>query len=520
MKNTKFITIFTLTFHFIFVYAQEFQDQVNHQKICEQQTLRSVDDEVTLHKRCLKEARKFKKKVFKNLLKSRQIGELVRVLLKNKKHFLKELDFELEQSLSLEITNLSENQVREYLLQKLRSMTNQDDLEDYELIFPLEIHIENEDGNICQLRMKSPPKLSVKRPSDCTYCTPVDIIETFSDDCSYFIGHDFSEIDALKLLGASYEDKSRYCHKKNLPLSDLSKIHHFGDKVCELLKKGDDVSQFLIASTRNQYKDKTSQLARKRGVFIRKYLYFYLTQKKSFCGISDEVPEWLRSERKFMKKFIDDELYHYEGNQSGDYGPNPYAKPHRAFQEIQLFEKHMDKFVNHYSKQVSDFQKDIQIRSSHVQELKDTFSILEKDYENLIFSEETVPVISEKASQISSQMIQINYQLNSERQVIANLLKKLSDSHDKYAFYQFEKNRKSQLMRAYYADPLKNKKEWDIKLFNDFKMAKISFVPILSDPVDDILKSFDPEVRKYFQALLRMRGYACQFKYSSRRPKF
>src|SRR5690554_7612651 len=113
------------------------------------------------------------------------------------------------------------------------------------------------------------------------------------------VNANFSEKQARELVGANaVKDKtlqkdSHYNHDMSGVSNDMSEINKTVTKLCRLAKEG-LAPDFRIETTRNEYNDKTQDLALKRGEFTQKYIYAELTKKDGPCILSanDEIPDW------------------------------------------------------------------------------------------------------------------------------------------------------------------------------------------------------------------------------------
>jgi len=494
------------------VWGQTYPDTEISLDVCRGESYKSEISQNAMMKQCLKEASRYKKGLIKKMLKDGALGEALRVFLKRKKKFLTTDSLSVNAQVDQEITNLSDAELRDLVLENLKEKVSQSNLPKYDLIFPIEISVENNEGKICKLDMKAPPVVDIKDPTDCKFCKTVDVMKNFVDDCAYFTSESLSEEQALSILGGSMENKNVFCHNKNVTPTDLSSINSFGDQICEVLESGDELPQLEILSTRNLYRDKTVDLAIKRGDFIKKYLYQYLTVNKGNCGIENEIPEVLTSYSAFEKKFQSSPLFVYEGNKTGDYGPNPYAKPSEYETEVRRYSDHLEKFISLNTKLMSSYQNDIKKIQSETNSLKSEFEELEERYNQIKDNEQNVQRAQSFASGIASEMLQINNTISLNYQKMSNLVKKLKSTQTKLLNLSHEKSPKVELLTQFYLDPVKNKRTWDEKIFNELKMAKISFTPVVKTEVDEVIEVFDPEVRKYLKALLSMDAFACKVK--------
>jgi hypothetical protein len=510
--------ILATTFSTTLVLGQTYPEAEISMDVCKGESYKSEMNQKRVIKQCLKEASRYKRGLIKKMLKEGALGEALRVLLKRKKKFLTTDSLIINAEVDEEITKLSDAELSELIVEKLKTKVNQSNLPKYDLIFPIEISVENNEGKICKLDMKAPPQMEIKDPTDCKFCKTVDVMKNFVDDCAYFTSEDLSEEDALSLLGGTLENKSFFCHNKNVTPTDLTSINNFGDQICEVLESGDELPQLEMISTRNLYRDKTVDLAKKRGDFIKKYLFQYLTVSKNNCGIENDIPEVLTSYSAFEKKFQSSPLFVYEGNKTGDYGPNPYAKSSEYENEIKRYRSHLEKFITLNSNLMSSYQLEIKKIQSETNKLRSDFSGLEGSYNQIKENEQDVTNAQALGSRIASEMLQINNAISLNYQKISNLVKKLKSTQIKLLNLNQEKDETVKSLIQFYLDPVKNKQIWDEKIFNEMKMAKLSFTPVVKTEVDDVIESFDPEVRKYLKAILSLDAFACKIK-EIRSPK-
>src|SRR5690606_12915844 len=122
----------------------------------------------------------------------------------------------------------------------------------------------------------------------CELCKPETIQNNFTNDCAYMVNAEFSEKEARKLVGAEsikdngVKEDSHCNHDMKGVENDMTEINKTVEKLCRIAKEG-LVPEFNIETSRNEYNDKTNDLALKRGEFTRKYIFSMLKKKDGPC---------------------------------------------------------------------------------------------------------------------------------------------------------------------------------------------------------------------------------------------
>ncbi|MCO4793783.1 MAG: hypothetical protein KC493_08730 [Bacteriovoracaceae bacterium] len=488
-------------------------------------------------KQCKKKAKKYKKAVFKKLLKQFKLGQAFQALFKRKKNIYKaraksarrqNVSADLDPS---ELENMSQKEINDHIMNKLdqkvpglkdavSKMTSQDQglsegFHETETI-PMNIVVDKKGRNACTVNVESAPEREPYSPEQCEFCQGKDIKNSFVDDCAYMTASNFSESDALKVVNSNSRKRTDYCQpsmeNRN---SDMGQIDSMAKNLCDIAKKG-LAPDFDIETTRNLYNDKTENLAGKRGEFIQNYLRKKI---KKDCELEDE-PDWLSDKESFANKV---RVSHpsYEGlNKSGDYGPNPYATEDQQQKEVENLGKTMksekENLIAKRDKKlakISSIKSNLEAINSDIAALNNKYSELKVELEkttevgkmNLIYKD--ISTVSNSIHDLHNSQDRLDQDVNDSQQMIQGFNERIR----KYSDIRIQ--RKQEQLSAYYKDKKENpsfsKAEWDKKLFNDFKMVRISGKAVEDHGIPSIEDGLSPELSVALNAMIRMDQFTC-----------
>ncbi len=503
-----------------------------------QEELAKIQD--NLSKQCKRKAKEYKKAVFKQLLKEFKLGRAFQALLKRKSKLYtakavkgKTQEVSVEGSLE-EFNNMDAAQLNQHILDKIYEQFP-DAKEMVERAkgdpsFKYGFH-ENEDivYNLMVARGDEKactfPPLSVpeRKAAPLQDYKESDIVDNFEDDCAYMVSSNYSESQALKAL--SSKDRAAYCNKSDMKAKDdgLDAINDVRDQLCQVAKDG-MTPQYTIETSRNLYRDRTENLAAKRGEFVQDYLRNELKK----CDVPDGLPSWITDEKEFAARI---QISHpsYEGAEAGNYGPNPYADGAAQANEIQKFERSLrnersaltEELGNENAQaglkgQLAKVKQEKEEVLAKIADLKKTFSELE----NKMKQTKDVAKIKEQYDELSSLTATIQnfyHSLDSLDQEIHASTQKIHTIQEKLTASQSDEaiKNKVELLRQFYAEKNANggnvmniKKKWDEKLFNQFKMAKISGIATNDSLIPRDVEA-TPELDLALNALVRLDQFTC-----------
>ena len=459
----------------------------------------------SLKKQCRKKAKEYKRALIKHLMKNKKYMKAFKVLMKRKKrrlvadstdsdHTLK-LDPEVEDAEQFIMSELEK--AVPGLSKTVETLQSEDPR--FQQGFhvnesvPFNIVMEEDYGGLCEFTATDLP--SPKRPEakDCKYCSGKDIRDSFVNDCSYMVSKDFPNDDAKKLLGIKNNTKD-YCQKdmdEKEHQSDMSKVDELADELCGIAKDG-KIPDFKIETSRNLYPDKTPDLAHKRGDFIQRYLHKQVSEK---CKV-ENPPAWLSSFDEFTKK-IQLGHPHYEGaKKAGDYGPDPLASTEQQQQKeidnlkitLEKEKEKIDKQILEKDELIKTYKKENKLFEAELSKIRKTYKKQQDKLADIEDIQEAQNIYSsDEASSIK------NLALNSEQ-----LYAKLYENREKINILVEERkgliargrkyddggessiSKNVALLQKYYNEinsgefDSAKRKDWDEKLFNQFKMVRIT----------------------------------------------
>jgi hypothetical protein len=488
-------------------------------------------------KQCKRKAKAYKKAVFKKLLKKFKLGQAFQALVKSKKKISKsKINNGRKKKVGIDLTAaeleaMSQSELNSYILEKLNEKvpglseavgkisSSQAGLSkgfhENETI-PLNIVVEAKGKSGCTVNVDKVPERGTFIPKICKYCKGSDLKNSFVDDCSYMKSTSFSEKEALNIMDSSTRKKSNYCQSNmDTANSDMRDIDALTNKICDIAQNG-LLPDFDIETTRNLYNDKTPNLAEKRGQFIQKYI-----QKKiqKDCQM-EAVPEWLSNANQFASR-IRVSHPNYEGNNTkGDYGPSPYANAQQQQDEIQNFEKTMKKEKLALKSKKDEATAQLTVKKEKVQILYREANILSEKYKQLKGQLESQTDIG-KMNQLSAALSTVSNSIHDIYNSMDNIEQEKNDLQQQVIGYasRIQKysessiENKIKLLKSYYSEKNSNqninKKEWDKKLFNDFKMVKISGRAVQDPGLPSIEDGLSPKVSIALNAMIKLDQFTC-----------
>lgn len=393
-------------------------------------------------------------------------------------------------------------------------------------------HVYLKDGDkSCKIDIDLPKVDDVDLPPS-NLMPPLDITDSFPDDCAFMVSDKFKEADALKLLGSS--TRTDYCsNNQQIDKSDEVKKDKSGKTAFDYLDnlagsfKNAAVQgmtpSFTLNVTRNLYADETRPLAQKRGEFIQKYMFDQI--QKQMEEVEGDHPKWATDYSEFQKVF---KLQHpsYEGNSTvGDYGPDPMAKSEDWDKEKQNLKatleakntqtkddiaKIEDKTTGTIKKYTDDLaaleKKKLDVEKQRVQlnnnmERRTDFTNVNQDVDKL--------------NQLTTELFNINYD-------IAKTKRDLDQEKQMLTYYKGKlvKNNPDQqvkLLDEYYKGRPENfdrdyKNKWDDKLFKNFKMVAVEGT-FGSEKLDDIEMDDDvtPKIKYMIENKINAETFSCDY---------
>ena len=311
--------------------------------------------------------------------------------------------------------------------------------------------------------------------------------------------------------------------------------------------------EYIINTTRNLYRDQTHPLAEKRAKFIQKYLFMRLQENLGIKETKNKdkvefdlknAPEWVTDFQSFTE-VVKAQHPKYEGisssEQPGSYGPNPKASVDEQPAEIEKLKKNLETRVKEYQDQKKEYEeeesnlikeigraskyrskssgliKEIQMQESLVKKLQDKIeqeeitdldqaSALEKQYKE----ELTKLAVLKKTKVMKEQKLQEAKQMKQhlkEKISKFDVDKKVKDLQDFYA------NRPAGFANGG-SDYWSYKRDWDKKLFNDFKMAQVEgkFIGETTNDEEITVDDINPKITYLLEKNFTMRGFQCQYK--------
>jgi hypothetical protein len=378
---------------------------------------------------------------------------------------------------------------------------------------------------------------------------PLDFLDSYPDDCAFMVSDKFTEKDAMKLMGET--TKSNICNKE-LNKCDQVKRNNQGENTFDQMDKLSDsffeagikksTPNFKIQVTRNLYKDQTPDLAYKRGLFVQKYVYKQLQDK--FKDLNpNEIPDWAKTEEAFAKVFVIEQPLYDGLRTSGDYGPDPLAKPEDFENEKERLNSTLKRELDEVNKLDQKNNKEYVIIQTELKKQQEELKLMKT---KLVKLQNELNRKDVNVSQVQADIDKFN-QMNAEyfeqKYSIAKLEQDLDKSQKMQEYY---KSRKAQIdvngtvkkldefyhgrpadftsnQETYWnykkgqADNVKSEcknfsKGWDAQLFSKFKMAKVegSFTPPEEDG-DPELADVHPKIKYMIDKMIQTEGFSCDY---------
>lgn len=526
----------------------EHTGQVNQPFICNNQTLAGsgkTSDEIDQEKKeyeklCKKKAKAYKKALMKNLFSKGKVGQWMQVLFHKKKYKADPTNLKAKdrnQTLDINpeiIKNMSPEQVEDYILSELEKNLKMPGLKEraksipadpaYKLSYdkpetvPLNLMISTKKGTSCKVETESIPKEDPFKAKDCKFCVEKNITGSFTNDCSYMVNSQHSEAEAHKMLGV--KNRGDYCnHSMDGEENDLKEVDSMAETLCEMAHDGTMKPDFKIETSRNLYKDKTPQLAAKRGEYIQKYIRKTLTEK-CFGGDLEEAPDWLKDESEFNSAVKVTHPY-YEGGKEGDYGPSPYASTKeeqdlnvknltttlaKEKSDLQAKSTTVSAAKTKESETITKMDKDIVTKSAAYQKLSKEISSIKSLDENFYLKKKQLEDVYNEVRTLQEQKKVVF-------QKISDLDKELGGYKQKLSTIDGDNSKKVTLLNEFYSE--KNEKgtvdtkAWDEKLFNGFKMVRITGKAVEDHDTIVPPEYMTPAVKVALNALVDMEDFTC-----------
>lgn len=517
-----------------------------------------------MQKLCYDQFKKHKRQFAKQLFKNGRVFKSLGVLLKRKKKYAKVRKHKLKkQSYSVEGEDLNElnKQIAEEEARIIQEFRNQvgGDLEttahyfgeDNGKIFGSDyrysldggstigdILIESPGGN-CKMEIED-PGIEVPEVEYKSVLPPVDLLDSFPDACAYMVSEDFTEEQAMELMGVSSSNRSKVCSDRQVidekdfakkdNKSNKSSFDYMNDIAQKVANSVEDGMKpnFTITVSRNMYADDVDDLAFKRGQFIQKYVY-----KKFLENIPEgmKLPKWASSPEEFNKVFKIEHPYYKEAA-TGDFGPNPLASSTDVDKEVSNLEQSLKVRSHKYAEDEKSYNQKFTNTKKEIEDLENKIS----DYQNKINRLENSlrtekdlvkgKEIFEQVKELKGLKIQAQYskkykeyQLD-EYQQMASYSKRKKNEFDpasnKTALKRFYDDRPDNLNEVFKKDASGKsyKENWDQRLFNKYKMASIEGTFEGGAGNDDEIE-FDylpPKLKYMISKSFQATGFQCSYK--------
>lgn len=401
-------------------------------------------------------------------------------------------------------------------------------------------------GGNCKIEIDTPtikePEIEYK-----SLLPPVDLLDSYPDACSYMVSRDFTEKDAMKLMGVDQKSRGKYCsdrqkidnndHVKKGPDGKTS-FDHLNNIASKMANAAEDnmTPKFTITVSRNLYNDNVDNLAEKRGEFMQKYIYKKFLESAN----PDALPKWGETLEAFKKVFVIEHPYYAEAK-SGNFGPEPLAKSAKQPHELEKLEKSLkvrsDKYLND-NKEYS--QKEINAKSQ-IEAIKREISARKSENAKLkIKLEKTTDLklandLAEKIKENHAILLQKMHDKKYKEYQIKEFSQMKTYSEKKAKEYDPTTNKN--LLKDFYTkrpespgDLFKKKSElgnksakeiWDSKLFNKFKMASVEGTFVGGTKVDADLEidEFSPKIKYIVDKSFKATGFQCSYKMEEMRKK-
>jgi hypothetical protein len=391
---------------------------------------------------------------------------------------------------------------------------------------PSHVYIKKNDID-CKIDLNVPNVEDIKLP-EAKSVPPLDISDSFPDDCAYMVSDKFSEEDALKLLGDNV--RANYCsNNQQIDQFDLEQGKKAFDYLDEIGKSfleaaGEGLTpDFTLNVSRNLYPDEVRPLAQKRGEFVQKYIFNKIQKEAHLLG--EDAPSWMVDFQEFAKVF---KLKYptYEGSSAtGDYGPNPYATPDQFDAEKNKLKKTVDTKSSEIQKIIASIDDK---KTGTIKQLNDIISKQEDERLKLKTKINELSAKMEKKTDLTklNEELAIISNHNEELQKISyNIASNKKRLKDQSELLKYQKSRLTktdsktqvELLEEFYKNRPGNfdrnyKNDWDKKLFNNFKMVAIEgsfkgddhFTPELDSDVT-------PRIQLALEKTINAQSFNCNF---------
>ena len=308
--------------------------------------------------------------------------------------------------------------------------------------------------------------------------------------------------------------------------NNLDPLKASAEKLCKVAQDG-LVPDYTIETSRNMYPDKTNELASKRGEFTKQYIFNHL---KDNCSL-DVIPDWLSDTDSFGEKIVVKTVdYSRPNNKPGDYGPDPYAKVSEQKNEITYLEKSLDDEKVKIANEKKRLEGILEELTNQKLKLSTTMLDLKKDHSTLykkdkgtinstsyFKKQDKLTQLGESANQLYLEKVSISKSIdNIEVQIKAQdtklkLKRFRKDNNETYIlsrnlskFYKSRDNHGLNKMTKAY------KKEWDNKLFNQFKVARIQGFATKEFEYGIDPELMTPELKIALDNVLKVKAFKCE----------
>ena len=482
-----------------------------------------------LTKLCKKEAKAYKRSVFKSLLKQGKLGQALQALFKRKKKLISKNG--LDSTIKQDISGLNSDQLKQLIKDEISKLNPESKKEGktttikHSKTIPFNISINDGKGVSCSVKANDFPLEPAYEKPECVGCEPLDIMSSFTNDCSYMVDRNSGlteEVVLKEILNVSAKDRTQYCQPDMTKNSDkgnndLTKINKLAQDVCKQIQAGEE-PHYTVETSRNLYHDLTPQLAYKRGLFVQKYLSWHL---KKNCDLQGETYE------KGFDSVVDVKLpvygsgeENFKGWNQGDYGPSPYAttgeeikaEEEKFSQNLAREEAELKQEIADIKKQIEDLKKQISTQDKETITLKRSYDNAKKQVENMKKFDQT---FVDSSQQILANIGNQTMSHYSDKHLLMQkkdiLEQKIVINNNRLSSFATKAAEKKKLLHDFYASgPDRNRSEWDETLFNSFKMARITASTPATEDVDiEPIEQFDPEIAVMVKELMALRTYTC-----------
>lgn len=495
------------------------------------------DIKSTYHKLCKKKAKAYKKALMGNLLKRGKVGQMLQVLF-SKKRYISESKNGKKKKISMDASEFegkSPEEIENLILDELEKQSGISGLKEkarlaqekpeFKLGYhqaetvPVNVLVKTDKKNACNIVAPEINPYKEAPIDKCDFCVEKNISSSFTNDCAYMVNSKNSEETAKKLLG--FEQKTDYCNANSMEgvNNDLTDVEKMVDNLCNIAKKGLK-PDFKIETSRNQFRDKTVDLAAKRGEYIQKYIRNELLNGKR-CDVDPGDISWLKEDE--FKKVVRVEHPFYEKGKKGDYGPSPYVEGEiKQAQEIEnlrvtLEKEKADLIIKNDEalKEISIITENIQNYNSHAKKLSQEYSELAKDLSKIKNLDQEVfekkRILEEKAQTVG----QLYEKINEEKQKLSDLKLQSDDLKKRIDVSAVTNTKKLSLLKEFYTEVNSkgldgiDRNDWDEKLFNDFKMVRITGKAVEDNALGVDPNFITPSIKIALNALVDVDKFTC-----------